>query len=145
MKNMLYGVLCSAFVFALLSWVTTKRTVHAAVMTAPAKGRFELVQLHPSSGVEWSAILDTETGCTWVYESADPDDPKITNQNYKFYLQILGRNSFGLVNFDPLEYTELKINEDKPADYAPAMSEIARVQRACSEARLQALAAAGAR
>jgi hypothetical protein len=145
MKNMLYGALCGAVVFAALTWATTKMTVHAAVQTAPPQGRFQLVQLHPNTDTEWSGILDTETGCTWLFESSNPDDPKITNQAYKYYLQALGAHSFGLLNFDPGEYMVPKMNEDKTVDYTPQLAEIIRVQKACSQARLQALAAAGAR
>lgn len=143
MKNAFFGVLCSAFVFGVLFWMTTKRTVHAAVLTAPPAGRFQLVQLHPSSNTEWSGILDTETGCTWVFQSNDPDNPKITEQHIKFYFQILGRNSFGFVNFDPTDYTDVTFSPDNTPNYQDALSELSRVQKACSQARLQALTAAG--
>jgi hypothetical protein len=142
MKNMLYGVLFSAFVFAALSWATTKRTVHAEVLTAPPAGRFELIQLHPSAGIEWSGILDTETGCTWAYVTSNPDETKAA-ESYKGYLQFLGQNNFQLVNFNPVEYTVLGINSDRTANFQPAIEEIGRVQRACSKARLQALSSAG--
>jgi type IV secretory pathway TrbD component len=39
MRNMLYGTLCGALVFGALSWATTRKTVHAAVLTAPPEGR----------------------------------------------------------------------------------------------------------
>ncbi|MGH9353817.1 MAG: hypothetical protein ACRD2G_16920 [Terriglobia bacterium] len=143
MRNVFYGALCGAFVFAMLSWVTTKKAVHAEVLTAPPAGRFQLVQLHPSQGSTWSAILDTETGCTWVYTTNNVDDPKITFKPYKFYLQVLGQNFWGAVNYDPTEYMFLKTNSDGTVDYTPQFREITRVQAACSRARLQALSAAG--
>jgi hypothetical protein len=32
-----------------------------------AAPRFQIVELHPSAASEWSGLLDTQTGCTWVY------------------------------------------------------------------------------
>ena len=145
MKNMLLGILLTALVFSVLAWATTKRTVHAEVLTAPPAGRFQLVQLHPAAGIEWSGILDTETGCTWVFSTNSPNDPKITNEAYKSYLQVLGEHDFELVNYNPMEYTIGKTNPDNTMNYTPYVSEITRVQFACSHARLHALDAAGGR
>lgn len=138
MRNVLYGVLFGVLVSAGFSWWTARKTVRAAALTSPTPGRFEMVQLHPSAGIEWSGILDTETGCTWVYETSNPQDTQITQQ-YEFYLQVLGDHSFGLVNFDPTEYGFLTLNSHAQADYSGALKEISRVQTACSEARLAAL------
>lgn len=149
MRNIICGALCGAFVFAALSWATAKRTVHAEILTTPPAGRFQLVQLHPSADNEWSGVLDTETGCTWVFTTGNPSDPSITNQDERSYLQILGQNAFELVNYDTSGYTRtLKLKPDKSgvvADYGPAIEELLRVDRACSQARLLALKAASAR
>jgi hypothetical protein len=144
MKNVLYGALCSAMVFAALLWGMARKPVHAAVLTSPPEGRFQLVQLHPSAGTEWSGILDTETGCTWVFTTNNPDDPKITDQSYKLYLDVLGGNSFDLVNFNPNDYTAPTLKSDNTLDRGPYMREIGRVQAECSQARLTALRAASA-
>jgi hypothetical protein len=149
MKNVLYGALCGALIFGALIWVTPRQITRAAVLAAPPEGRFELVQLHPSSGVEWSGMLDTETGCTWVYTTNNPDDPKITNQSLKPYLEALGQNSWDAINYDATEYTNtLKLKPDKSgveSDYTAALLELVRTQSACARARLQALSAASAR
>ena len=98
----------------------------------------------PTASTEWSAILDTETGCTWVYTTNNADDPKISDQSYKLYLQILGGNSFDLVNFDPSDYAHATLNSDQTLDRSPYIKEIGRVAAACSQARLGALTAASA-
>ncbi len=145
MSNALCGALCGVLVFAVLSWTAPLRIVKGAVLSSPPEGRFQLVQLHPSAESEWSGILDTETGCTWIFVTNNPDDPKITNPSYKMYLQVLGTNGFSLVNFDTTEYTYPALNSDKQIDYSKPLKEITRVQDACSQARLLALKEADTR
>lgn len=143
LRNMFYGALCGAVMFGTLSWLSPRKSVGAAVLSTPPAGRFQLVQLHPNADSEWSAILDTETGCTWVYEQNNADDPKVVPA-YKTYLEVLGTHSLGLVNFDAIDYTAPTFDKDNQPDYAPLTNEISRVAGACSQARLRALRAAAA-
>lgn len=145
MKNMLFGILLSAMFFGLLQWATTKRTVHAEVLTAPPAGRFQLVQLHPNADTEWSGILDTETGCTWLFTTNDADNPQIKSKAWKIWLQLLGQHSFDVVNYDPGDYATPGTNPDNTVDPSPYIKELSRVSSACSKARLQALSSAGGR
>lgn len=137
---LVYGAFCGALVFAVLSWLSPRTSVGAAVLSTPPEGRFQLVQLHQNASSEWSAVLDTETGCTWVYQTS-PDDPDMAPA-YKSYIQILGDHSFGLINFDTTDYAGITFDSDNKANYASPLNEISRVQRECSQARLQALKAA---
>ena len=107
MKNYLYGVLCGTLAFAVLSWATPPKVTKAAVLSAPPEGRFQLVQLHATSESEWSGILDTETGCVWVYTSqTPPTDAEVSaapageQRTYKSYQQVLGPNFFSIVGYD---------------------------------------------
>lgn len=152
MKNVLYGALCGALVFGALNWVTGRKEVHGAVLTAPPEGRFQLVQLHPSAASEWSGILDTETGCTWLFAANNPDDPTITDKDYKLYLQVLGRHAFETVHYDPSDYISPQLSPVKTnygsytrTDYAPLRKAIWDEGADCSQARQLALKAASAR
>lgn len=139
MKNALYGMLFGSLTFGALAWSIPRQAVRAAPLPAPPEHRFELVQLHPSTDTEWSAILDSETGCIWVYTTNNADDPKITDQGYKNYLSVLGRNSFDLVNFDATDYLPPSFASDNKPNYVASAQELARVQSLCSQARLRAL------
>lgn len=121
MRGMLFGILLSASVFAILSWATTKRTVHAEVLTAPPAGRFQVVRLHAQSGAELSGVLDTETGCTLAYvSSVRNEEPNGGSEQAKrllagehAYLMLLGGGLgfFGAVNYAVQGY----VNPFKPA------------------------------
>lgn len=139
-RNAFYGALCGAIVFGLLFWAAPRAATRAAVLSTPPEGRFQLVQLHPNADSEWSAVLDTETGCTWVYQKSS-DDPNMVPA-YKSYIQILGDHAFGLVNFDTTDYAAIAFDTNNQANYARPIDEISRVQHECSQARLQALKAA---
>jgi hypothetical protein len=39
----------------------------------PQVQRFQIVEIHPSAESHWSALLDTQTGCTWVYAHTSSD------------------------------------------------------------------------
>jgi hypothetical protein len=148
-NNCLYGALCGALVFAVLSGAAPKKAVSAAVLASPPEGRFELVQLHPNAGSEWSGILDTETGCTWVYSSQtqeDIDQTKISNPSWSTYRSTLGTHFFSSVAFDPDDYmTPTLLPNNNKVNGVPYATELARVAELCSKSRLQALQAAAAR
>jgi hypothetical protein len=152
-KNALYGALCGALVFAVLSWAAPKKAVSAAVLAAPPEGRFELVQLHPSSGVEWSGILDTETGCTWTYTTQKPPTAAEISaategeqRAEKGYRQALGSNYFRIIEY-------LNSGPDISLPGFPTPSTVAGMKMYtlvaedsyCDEARQNALRAAAAR
>lgn len=141
MRQMLYGTLCGVVVFLALSWAITSRTVRAAVPTAPPEGRFEVIQLHPSHDEQWSGILDTETGCVWVYASQTPPSSPQTAEDH--YVAAEGPNVFESVDYGTLPYTPL--TKDGSADYLAATMEIIRVESLCDRTRVQALEAAAAR
>jgi hypothetical protein len=152
-KNALYGALCGALVFAVLSWAAPRKAVSAAVLTSPPEGRYELVQLHPSSGTEWSGILDTETGCTWAYVSQTPPTdaeisaaPAGTQRAQKIYLRTLGGNYFGSLGYNFTGSGLILPGEQKPSNIGE--SEIATLnteQFYCAQARQNALQAAATR
>jgi hypothetical protein len=152
-KNVLYGALCGALVFMALSWTTARKTVRAAVLTEPPEGRFELVQLHPNQGNTWSGILDTETGCTWVYTSQTPPTdaevsaaPEGEQRTDKIYRQALGSNYFESVGYGYNGATMTVPGAQKPSAFAEAkFSTLATEVLYCDEARLNALRAARAR
>lgn len=50
-----------------------------------------------------------------------------------------------MVNFDTMDYVAPTLKSDKTVNYADPVEEISRVRKACSQARLQAFAAAAAR
>ncbi len=152
-RNALYGALCGALIFAALSWAIPKKAVSAAVLATPPEGRFELVQLHPSSGTEWSGILDTETGCTWVYTSQTPPTdaevnaaPEGQQRAYKSYLQVLGSNYFSIVGYDDNGPPMSLPGEQKPSTIAgQEFVTFATEGYYCNQARQNALRAAAAR
>jgi len=146
MRQTLYGTLCGAVVFLVLSWATAKRTVQAAVLTKPPEGRFELVQLHPSQGNTWSGVLDTETGCVWGYTSQIVPSPKTANQSLDDYLIEQGSNFFEPVPFDTSSYIQIvQTAKGKPPDFTPRTWELDRVESLCDRSRVEALEAAAAR
>ena len=146
MKNILCGVLCSALVFVVLHQATARptTTVQAAIPIIPSVARFQLVQIHPSTDTEWSGILDTETGCTWLFTQNSSQVSSTENPVQAFYDKGLGDHVFSLVNFDVQDYAPTRLNSDHKVDYTTFIAEAIRVQKACQQARLQALAAAGA-
>lgn len=154
MRNLFFGAFCGVLVFAGLSLWTARRSVNAAVLASPPAGRFDIVQLHPNTDTEWSGILDTETGCTWVFSTNNPDDPQIKSEQYKFYLQVLGTHSLNLVNFDPSDYISAELTSQggsttqvpgTAVSYQKPLAELSRVQSLCSRARVQALEVAATR
>lgn len=142
MKGLVYGVLAGAVVFGALSWATAKRTVHATVLPAPLAGRFQIVQLHPSSGNEWSGILDTETGCTWVYYSQTV--PASAKTPSDLFYAARGSNFFGLEHFDPMDYAPPKKNGGDAGLYNEMTGLIVKEGDLCSRSRINALRAAAA-
>jgi len=149
MKNMLYGVLCSTLLFALLTWWTVRGAVHAAAPTAPSltAGRFELVQLHPNAGSQWSGILDTETGCVWAYASQTlPASPKTSLEAYK---AVLGEHFFEIHPFDAMDYVSPGPAGTTPStgpvlNFSEPLAELSRVAALCNKARVKALETAAA-
>jgi hypothetical protein len=151
-KNALYGALCGALVFAVLSWAAPKKAVSAAVLAAPPEGRFELVQLHPSSGVEWSGILDTETGCTWTYTTHTPPTdaevkaaPEGPLRDLKSYYNMLGSVPvFEMAEYDPsTEPAMSRPGEPKPSSVLVALASTSMTEKSyCNQARQNALRAA---
>lgn len=152
MRNMILASLSGALVFAGLSWWTARPSVHAAVLTAPPAGRFELIQLHPNAASEWSGILDTETGCVWVYATATlPDSPKTS---FEVYQALRGSHFFELVNFDASDYaypepvSQGGTTAHLPStviDFSKPYSELQRVSVLCNQARVGAMEAAAPR
>lgn len=141
-RGIFFGVIGTVLAFAGLSLMWHPSVAaRAEVLTTPPAGRFELVNLHPNANSEWSGVLDTETGCVWVFGKNDPNDPAITSQPYKSYLQILGNQSFDVVNFDAMDYVTPQTGTGGQT-YAPDIREINRVQTLCSNARVQAIEAA---
>jgi hypothetical protein len=153
MKSAAYGALCGVMVFAVLSWTAPEKSVNAAVLDAPANGRFELVQLHESSASEWSGILDTETGCAWVYASqTTPTDMEVNSapegeqRDYKLYRQVLGNNYFENVGYDDNGPDMSLSGGEKPATIAGRQfATLAAEEYYCNQARQSALRAAAAR
>lgn len=152
MKNALCGALCGALVFSVLSWVAPRKTANAAVLATPPEGRFELVQLHPNATAQWSGILDTETGCTWVYTSqTPPTDAEVSAAKgdamiTAMYGQQLGSHYFGNVGY---EYSDSDLSRAEPGK-PPTSGESKLVTLAaeefyCNQARQHALQAAAAR
>lgn len=148
MRNILYGALSSALLFAAFAWWTAKPAVHAAILSVPPAGRFQIVQLHPNTNTEWSGILDTQTGCTWVLTKNDAEDPTIKLAAYKEYLQVLGDHSFDLVNFDATDYVSADLKQQggsatqvpgTTVDYTKPIRELSRIQQMCSQSRVEAL------
>jgi hypothetical protein len=152
-KNALYGALCGLLVFAILFWTVPKKTVRAAVLATPPEGRFELVQLHPSTGTEWSGILDTETGCTWVYATQTPPTdaevsaaPEGEQRGYKSYQQMRGRYFFASAPYDTVQSSMLLPGREKPSTIAgQQIATLIAEGTYCDEARQAALRAAAAR
>lgn len=153
MKSLFYGGLCGVVILGVLSWGVPRRSAQAAILSTPPAGRFQLVQLHPNSETEWSGILDTETGCTWVYTSQTPptDDevsaaPAGEQRAYKVYQQALGGNFLSVVAYD----------DSGPSMNLPGMAQASTVNGArfstlateeyyCDEARQNSVRAAAAR
>ncbi len=153
MKNWIAGILSGVAAFAILSWATPKAVTKASVLSVPPEGRFQLVQLHASSAAEWSAILDTETGCAWAYTSQTPPTdadvsaaPEGEQRAYKTYQQALGTNFLAIVDYD----------DNGPSMSLPWMKEpstvngvrfstLATEEFYCNEARQNAIKAAAAR
>lgn len=152
MKNYLYGALCGAIVFFVLSWAVPRKIAKAAVLSAPPEGRFQLVQLHPNANTEWSAVLDTETGCSWVYESqTPPTDAEVDAaaagepRAYKSYEQSLGNNFFSIVGYDDNGPTMTLAGQARPSTVAGGLfSTLATEEYYCNEARQSAIRAAAA-
>jgi len=144
MRNLMFGVLCGMLLFAGLSWWTARQSVHAAVLTSPPAGRFELVQLHDSAASGWSGILDTETGCVWAYSYMEPSSPSSNeSQAYKWYKQFLGSHTFSTVSYDASAYVKPAVGE---TDYlSPAASELGRIATLCNKVRVHALEVAAPR
>jgi hypothetical protein len=140
--NVISGILCGALAFGVLSWSTAKQT-RAAVLSTPPAGRFELVQLHESAASEWSAVLDTETGCTWTYTSnTPPDSPKTT---FEFYNVLRGTHFFENVAYETTGYVLPVVPSGGQPDYSKPIAEISRIDALCNRVRVQALEMAGAR
>jgi len=143
-KNTLYGAMCGLLAFAVLSWAAPKKGVRAAVLSAPPEGRFQLVQLHPSSRTEWSGILDTETGCTWLLTS-NPSVSASAKTNDELFLHLEGPQFFQIVNFDAVEYGFYPVRKGNVTDFTSPEKEMSRVAGLCDKGRLQALQASTAR
>lgn len=135
-RGIFFGVIGTVLAFAGIS-LMRRPSVRAEVLTAPPAGRFEIIELHQSASRAWSGVLDTETGCVWAYSHNDGPDASVTGTE-KTYIQVLGEDSFELVNFDPLNYIAPQIGPGAQA-YGPEIREINRVQALCSNARVQAI------
>ncbi|MGB7282681.1 MAG: hypothetical protein WBE13_10500 [Candidatus Acidiferrum sp.] len=149
-KNTLLGMTCGALTFTCLSLATPKKIANAAALDVPTRGRFELVQLHPSSGTEWSGVMDTETGCVWVYSSQTPPTdaevsaaPEGEQRAQKIYRQTLGSNFFAIVGYDdngpPMNLPGMKTASTISGT---EFSTLATEQYYCDQARQKALLAA---
>ena len=143
MKNFLYGLIAGALVLAIPAWWTQRHSVHAAVsVTHLAPGRFDHVLLHPNAGSEWSGILDTETGCVWVY--AHGKVPESPTSSFEEYQGVLGEHFFDTVPFATMDYVSPSPGTKKSPqiDYSKPSDELSRIARLCNAARVKALESA---
>lgn len=119
------------------------RTVDAPALSRPqTAARFELVQLHPNATSYWSGILDTQTGCMWVYASQTPPaSPKTSSEGYR---AVLGEHFLELVPFDATDYIApgAPQSTDSGLDFSKPMEEVSRIAALCNKARIRALEAA---
>jgi hypothetical protein len=145
-KSVFYGVLSGVLIFAALTWLEPRQAARAAILATPPAGRFELVQLHSSAASEWSGVLDTETGCVWVY-AGQGEPASDATASYKAYEQILGSHFLATINYDASDYVNPAIENGKVSeDYmSPAAMELGKVARLCNESRVRALEGADSR
>lgn len=107
-------------------------------------GRFELVQLHPNADSLWSGVLDTQTGCVWIFASQKP--PASPKTSPELYRAVVGEHLFQMVAYDATEYvsshSSAASNAGTVGDFSEAIQELGRVTTLCNKARVQALEAA---
>lgn len=110
-------------------------------IVTPGAGRFQAILLHPSTGTEWSGILDTQTGCLWVYASdSAPSGAPATA--YDVFRSVRGANFMASVNYDPLDYTSgfTTSSDGKLApDYRRAEIAAGNEAKACATDRRHAI------
>ncbi|MHB8487053.1 MAG: hypothetical protein ACYDCM_15185 [Candidatus Acidiferrales bacterium] len=159
-KNAFYGALCGVLVFSALNWMQLRQSARAAAPVSPQaqEGRFEAVQLHAGAEVGWSGILDTETGCTWIYRIP----PQLTHSNppkslWAASVLVEGPAVFQTIPFDadylsptipdlenPTPPSAAEINRILLADDAKRVQEMEKATTLCGKIRVQALEAATA-
>ncbi len=143
MKSTRLGSVLLALALALAAFEIGATGATAGSAAPNAQGRFQSILLHPSAGSEWSGILDTQTGCVWVYASEQvPAKPSTPGE---LLTAERGANYFGIVAFDPMDYVQLTIGADKEPDFSPALAGINQETRACSAIRRSAMGLGGSR
>lgn len=146
-KAVFYGALSAVLVFAVLNWREPMQATRAAALATPAARRFELVQLHPSAAIEWSGVLDSQTGCVWLLKSDDANRAAPLSRS-SFYTQtdyahVVGPQFFSLVNYDAGDYVA-PMNSKGVLNFSAAADEVVRIANLCSESRIQALQSSAA-
>ena len=87
-----------------------------------------MVELHPNAASEWSAVLDTQTGCVWAYASTPTITASDAGTSKETYLRSLGPRQFMLEQYGPSEYISIPFDKEGRTDFSPALRELVRVQ-----------------
>ena len=160
MRNAFYGAVCGVLVFSALNWIQPGQAARAAasISQQAQDGRFQAVQLHAGAEVGWSGILDTETGCAWIYRIP----PQLSQSNppkslWAASVLVDGPAVFQSIPFDvdylpptipdldnPTPPSAAEINKSALADDAKRVQEMEKATALCGKIRVQALAAATA-